>query len=244
MIILEITPPCPPLRGEEKSGMEKRKQELLKLIIENYIKTAEPVGSSFLVEKAGLKVSAPTVRNEMRELEENGFLTHPHTSAGRIPTELGYQYYVENLMESEKVKLKIKNKIEEVLKNEEEKNKKIKNIAKLIAEETGGAVIVAFGQDNVYYTGLTNLFSQSEFSDQASLTSISSIFDHCEDRMEDMFEVIGEEVGILIGQKNPFGNACGLVAIKFGENNLFTIVGPMRMDYGKSVELLKLVKSL
>ncbi len=224
--------------------MEKRKQELLKLIVENYTKTAEPVGSSFLVEEAGLEVSAPTVRNEMRELEEEGYLTHPHTSAGRIPTELGYQYYVENLMNQKEIKTKIKIELENLLQAENELNKKIKILAKFIAEKIGGAVIVAFGQDNVYYTGLTNLFSQPEFNDQASLTNVSSIFDHCEDRMEEMFEVVGEEVGILIGQKNPFGNACGLVATKFGENNLFTIVGPMRMDYGKSVELLKLIKSL
>ena len=73
--------------------MTERKIKLLKLIIENYIKTAEPIGSKFLANSGDLDVSAPTVRNEMRELESEGFLTHPHTSAGRIPTEEGYRFY-------------------------------------------------------------------------------------------------------------------------------------------------------
>ena len=69
--------------------METRKRELLKLIVENYIETAEPVGSKFLIQRGNISVSAATVRNEMHELEREGYLTHPHTSAGRIPTELG-----------------------------------------------------------------------------------------------------------------------------------------------------------
>lgn len=221
--------------------METRKEQLLKLIVENYIKTAEPIGSSFLVNIAGLEVSAPTVRNEMRELEEEGYLTHPHTSAGRIPTELGYQYYVENLMENKKIKLKPK--LEELLKIENDFVKRAKIFAKYISEEIGGAVILAFNPDNIYYTGISGLFSQPEFRDLANLTSISSIFDDCEQRMDEMYTTIGQEIDILIGQKNPFGNACGLVGTKFGQNSLFIIVGPMRMDYGKSVELLKIIKS-
>ncbi len=224
--------------------MDTRKELLLRLIVESYIKTAEPVGSNFLVLKSGLDISAPTVRNEMRELEETGYLTHPHTSAGRIPTELGYQYYVENLMEADKIKKNTRTKIEDLVKDEKDSIKKVKGFAKLISEETGEAVIVAFDSDNIYYTGISSLFSQPEFRDNNSLTSISNIFDHCEDNMEEMFKAIGQEIGILIGQKNPFGNACGLVATKFGGKGLFAIIGPTRMNYGESVDLVKFIKEL
>lgn len=221
--------------------MDNRQELLLKLIVESYIKTAEPVGSNFLVLKSGLDISAPTVRNEMRELEEQGYLTHPHTSAGRIPTELGYQYYVENLMEADKVKQKTKTKIEDLLKDEKDEIKKVKAFAKLISEETGEAVLVAFDQDNIYYTGISSLFSQPEFRDSQSLTSISHIFDQCETSMEEMFKTIGQEIDILIGQQNPFGKNCGLVATKFGGQGLLVVIGPTRMDYGESVGLLKLL---
>lgn len=222
--------------------MEKRQELLLKLIVESYIKTAEPVGSNFLVLKSGLDISAPTIRNEMRELEEAGYLTHPHTSAGRIPTELGYQYYVENLMEAKKTKTKIKTKIEDVVKEEPDEMKKVKNVARLISDETGDAVVVAFGPNNVYYTGISGLFSQPEFSDRENLNNVSTIFDRCEETMNGMFETIGSEIDILIGQKNPFGESCGLVATKFGDEGMIAVIGPTRMDYGESVELLKIVK--
>ena len=219
--------------------MDKRKELLLKLIVESYIKNAEPVGSNFLVLKSGLDISAPTVRNEMRELEEQGYLTHPHTSAGRIPTELGYQYYVENLMKEDKIKQKTINKIEDLFNDEKDEVKKVKAFARLVSEETGEAVIVAFDADNIYYTGISSLFAQPEFRDNQSITSISNIFDNCEQGMGEMFDNVGQEIDILIGQKNPFGKACGLVATKFGGKGLLVIIGPTRMDYGESVGLLK-----
>ena len=224
--------------------MDKRQELLLKLIVESYIKTAEPVGSNFLVLKSGLDISAPTIRNEMRELEEAGYLTHPHTSAGRIPTELGYQYYVENLMAPKKTNTKLKNKIEEAVEEEIDNVKKVKNVARLISDQTGGAVMVAFGPDNVYYTGISSLFAQPEFADRESLNSVSTIFDNCEANLDKMFEAIGPEIDILIGQKNPFGSSCGLVATKIGEEGMIAVIGPTRMDYGESVELLKIVKLL
>ena len=78
--------------------LETRKEKILGLIVDSYTQNAEPVGSKFLVEECGLEVSGATVRNEMRDLEEQGYLTHPHTSSGRMPTEIGYQYYVEHIM--------------------------------------------------------------------------------------------------------------------------------------------------
>lgn len=75
-----------------------RKQKILTAVIENYISTGEPVGSKTLIEKAGLDVSSATVRNEMVDLTSRGYLVQPHTSAGRIPTEQGYRYYVDNVM--------------------------------------------------------------------------------------------------------------------------------------------------
>ena len=75
------------------SEISERKRDLLRRVVEVYVATGEPVGSKTLVERAGLPVSASTVRSELAELEALGLLTHPHTSAGRIPTEEGYRFY-------------------------------------------------------------------------------------------------------------------------------------------------------
>lgn len=79
--------------------MNERKEKILKAIIENYIATGEPVGSRFVSKLDGLGVSPATIRNEMSDLEEEGYLVQPHISAGRIPTDKGYRYYVDNLMD-------------------------------------------------------------------------------------------------------------------------------------------------
>src|ERR1039457_4531606 len=80
------------------SDIQTRKDRILSMVIGRYIKTVAPVGSQFITEEYDLDVSPATVRNILADLEEEGYLTHPHTSAGRMPTEHGYRYYVDHLM--------------------------------------------------------------------------------------------------------------------------------------------------
>lgn len=79
--------------------LNDRKRAILSAVIEDFIYSAEPVGSQRLVDKYGWSVSSATVRNELSALEELGYLSHPHTSAGRVPTDKGYRYYVDTLPE-------------------------------------------------------------------------------------------------------------------------------------------------
>jgi heat-inducible transcriptional repressor len=103
-------------------ALNERKKVILKAVIENYIETAEPVGSKTLALKSGLDVSSATIRNEMAELEDDGYLVHPHTSAGRVPSDKGYREDVDNLitlrvmtpLESEKMKEYFSEGFEEV----------------------------------------------------------------------------------------------------------------------------------
>src|SRR5687768_15539544 len=81
------------------AGLTERRQGILKLVIQEFVETATPVASETLVRKYNLGISSATVRNELAALEELGYLTHLHTSAGRVPTDAGYRFFVENLME-------------------------------------------------------------------------------------------------------------------------------------------------
>ena len=87
-------------RKDPPGPLEPRSEAILRAIIEEYVATAQPVGSQALVAKYGLGVSPATVRNVMAELEAEGYLDHPHTSAGRIPTDKGYRLYVESITEA------------------------------------------------------------------------------------------------------------------------------------------------
>jgi transcriptional regulator of heat shock response len=226
--------------------MEERKQNLLKLIIENYIETAEPIGSKFLVEQADLDVSGATVRNEMRELEEEGYLTHPHTSAGRIPTDLGYQYYVDNLMKVKELRKHDISELQTIRNSEKNPEAAMKLVGKFSADRTGAAVIISYGPDSVYYTGISYLFLQPEFLDHSHMVSISSIFDHCEEHMRDVYRAVGEakEPKTLIGKYNPLGSACSLTITRLPNDVLFTIMSPLRTDYARNLALLEKIRTL
>jgi heat-inducible transcriptional repressor len=84
---------------ETRTTLTERQAEILRRVVEEYVESGEPVGSKNLVVRAGMTVSPSTVRAELAELERIGLLTHPHTSAGRVPTEAGYRYYADSLLE-------------------------------------------------------------------------------------------------------------------------------------------------
>lgn len=95
--------------------LTERKKRILRAIVENYIETAEPVGSKVIAESSGLDISSATIRNEMSDLEALGFLEQPHTSAGRIPSPRGYRLYVNELMEAHKLSLQETERINSAL---------------------------------------------------------------------------------------------------------------------------------
>ena len=90
---------------EERKGVfvDKRASKILSAIIDEYVRTGEPIGSKALAEKPEIGVSSATIRNTMAALEQEGYLDHPHTSAGRVPTYKGFRYYIENLMAPEPI---------------------------------------------------------------------------------------------------------------------------------------------
>lgn len=96
--------------------LDNRKKKVLQAIIEEYINTAEPVSSATILEKYDLNCSSATIRNDMVELEQIGYLEKPHTSAGRLPSAKGYRFYVDELLNDENISLEeiqyIKNKLE------------------------------------------------------------------------------------------------------------------------------------
>ena len=227
--------------------MIPRQKQLFKNIVEEYISAAVPVGSKLVVKKYHPDVSSATVRNDMMELEEQGLITQPYTSAGRIPTEYGYRYYVDNYVDkkAELIK-KEKDKMDEFIKNikiiKNDYEKIIKQIAKVLAEESGLAVFIGFDKNDVYYTGLSNLFSQPEFQDVNLICNMSLVIDHLDVTMADIYDKI-TELEISIGRTNPFDQDCAVVMYKI-KNILVGILGPMRMDYAKNVALINFIKSI
>ena len=212
--------------------MEKRKQKLLKEIIDIYIKTARPVGSKSLSEDKKFDVSPATIRNDMFELEQLGYIMQPHTSAGRIPTIEGYRYYLDNLLAIQKATAKERTELKSAYKND------IRELAKLLVEKTNMATIVGFAPNSFYFTGLFNLFSQPEFEDLQLVLSMSQVVDSLEKAMADIYHKIKEPT-ILLGEENPFSEYCSVAITFLPSGQLLAIVGPLRMDYNKALGLLE-----
>lgn len=124
--------------------LDERKIKILNAIIRTYMETGEPVGSRTISKCSDLKLSSATIRNEMSDLEELGYIIQPHTSAGRIPSDKGYRFYVDHLMfEKEKEVSEMK---EFVIEKTEKMEKVLKQIAKLLAANTNYATIVSAPQ--------------------------------------------------------------------------------------------------
>jgi transcriptional regulator of heat shock response len=222
--------------------LDPRKSRLFATIVSEYIKTAEPIGSKPLAMKGKLKVSSATIRNEMAELEKAGLICQPYTSAGRVPTEKGWQYYLENILESDRLANKDAERLDKVISEltTEDSEATVKRIAREVAEMVDGAVVVALSPNNVYYTGITNIFRQPEFFHPEMLINMSRVIDHLDAVMDKIFDNVTEPV-VWLGEKNPFGREVGAVLTKYRikkRENVFGILGPVRMDYQRNYNII------
>lgn len=226
--------------------MESRLQNLFHSIIKEYVATAEPVGSQLMAKKYFKDLSAATIRNDMAQLEEQSLIFQPHISAGRIPTEEGWQYYLKNILQECELEAKTKQEVKQLVKKlKSDHEVGLKDLAKNLAESSQNAILVGFGPHNVYYTGLANLFSQPEFSNQQVVYSISSVIDHLDDIISRIFEGVKGEVQVLAGSQNPFSSDCGVILGRYQsadtDSGILGVLGPIRMDYERNVSLIKYV---
>lgn len=225
--------------------MKDRDKKILEAIIKEHIATAAPVGSSYLVEKYKLPVSSATVRNLMAELEEEGYIAQPHTSAGRVPTEKAYLMLadeIKNKRGEKKIKSSSAKELESAFK--EGGGNQLKEVAKTTSKLSDSAVFLAMHRHNIYYTGLSNLFRQPEFANTGLIYDFSEVVDRMEDIINDIYDDIGFEPEILIGSDNPFGSFCSSILVKYKNeehDGLIGILAPMRMDYEGNLSLVKYI---
>ena len=140
------------------NDLDERKRKILKAIIQNYLETGEPVGSRTISKYTDLKLSSATIRNEMSDLEDLGYILQPHTSAGRIPSDLGYRLYVDQLMrEKEQEVAEIK---ELMIEKTDRMEKVLKQVVKILASNTNYATMITgptYHQNKVKFIQLSRV---------------------------------------------------------------------------------------
>lgn len=226
-----------------------RQETLLRTIIRDYTASAKPVSSGQLVDEGKTDVSPATVRHDMAALEDAGYLQQPYTSAGRIPTEKAWRWFVEQLDEASVVTKKNQATIADVIaEHRQVEQAMLRQLAKTLAELVNETVIVAFGKTDTYYTGLSNLFQQPEFEDVDMLQNLSRVVDHLDVVMSRLFDRVRGDVQVLVGAENPISNQCGTLLgrydLKPHHSGVIAILGPLRQDYPQHLALLRYTQSV
>ena len=142
----------------EELELDERKTKILNAIIRNYLETGEPVGSRTISKYTDLNLSSATIRNEMADLEELGYILQPHTSAGRIPSDKGYRFYVDHLMEEKN--REVDDMKQFVIEHTEKMEQVLQQVAKVLAANTNYATMVSaprFHRNKVKFIQLSNV---------------------------------------------------------------------------------------
>ncbi|MBF0531565.1 MAG: hypothetical protein HQL23_00530 [Candidatus Omnitrophica bacterium] len=231
----------------KKAEIQARKDRVLAITVGQYIHHISPVSSALIVEKYLPELSSATVRNILAELEEEGYLTHPHTSAGRVPTQWGYRYYVDYLMEEiyllEEEKRRIKMEYDR-------KTRELEDIldrtSKVLAETTHYTSLVSIDGDlrRVFCRGTNFIAAYPDYQDIESIRHILFALDEKERLLDMINRDLQRKIDIHIGQEIRCQGmtTCSLVVSRYkthhGPSGRLAVLGPTRMDYERVVSTL------
>ena len=220
----------------------ERQRQILSQIIEEYAETASPVGSVTMAKLFG--VSSATIRAEMARLEALGLIAQPHTSAGRVPTDAGYRYYVNHLDEAvdDSSLERGTHAIEVRVSSQSQADAAIRRAVDSLVELTGNLGLATIG-GQLYLSGISQLFTQPEFMDTRRVQAVAKLLDNLEPWLREAAP--GEPLNIFIGQENPIGrnSEVSLIVSKFrspfSDRSYIGVLGPTRQNYSRVMSLVK-----
>ena len=232
--------------------MNTRQRQILSAVVELYTKTALPVGSQVLLERFQFPVSSATLRNDMVALEEAGYLYQPHVSAGRIPTDAGYRFYVEEMMGDEDLSREDQRRLQKELLMMKAKQARLgRSTTKLLSALSGNlAVSGLIDKDEFYDFGMKELMEKPEFQEIDELCRLVETLDSLDERIDAIFAKLSDgETQIFIGDENPIKGIsnCSMVVAPYQSSEgqgILAIIGPKRMDYAKNKSLIEYMKKL
>lgn len=223
-------------------SMTDRQQNILSAIIEEYAEVASPVGSQMLAKVFG--VSSATIRSEMAELEKRGFIEQPHTSAGRVPTDKGYRFYVNKTAEAGEIEASSRGEraLTARIGQGSVPERAIRNTVDTLVELTQNLGVATIGKQ-LYMSGLSNLFGQPEFMHPGQVQEVARLLDNLEPWLREAAP--NEPLSVYIGQENPIGrnSGCSLIVSRFrspySDKSFIGVLGPTRQSYKEVMGLVE-----
>jgi heat-inducible transcriptional repressor len=224
--------------------MTDRQRKLLNAIVEQYAEVAAPVGSITLAKLFG--VSSATIRSDMSQLEEAGYIMQPHTSAGRVPTDKGYRSYVNQLTETDTPPMLdrgTKAIDARVATHGDHTDRAIRSAVDSLVELTHNLGLATIG-DQLYMSGMANLFAQPEFVDSSrNVQRVAQLLDNLEPWLREAAP--NEPLNVYIGAENPVGksSSASLIISRFrspySDRSYIGVLGPTRQDYARVMRLVR-----
>ncbi|MBI5358100.1 hypothetical protein HZB69_00515 [Candidatus Amesbacteria bacterium] len=230
-----------------------RQTQILKAIIDEYISSADAVGSETLERKYSLGISPATIRNEMSELTEKGFLQQLHTSAGRIPTSMGLRFYVGHLMQEKQMSLRDEVSCkEEIWDARFNLDKLLRETVLALSKRTHTLAVATTNDGNVYYAGASQILNMPEFYDIDVAQTVLSLLDQ-RVKLQQLFfgqSLSSEPIHIMFGTDLNWPNfaTVGMVFSRFnaGKTGDVTlgIIGPCRLNFPYVVPTIRYFSQL
>lgn len=224
-----------------------RQEKIIYSVVKEYINSARPVSSNLLWEKHYRRLSPATLRIEMNKLTSLGYLLQPHTSAGRVPTDKAYRFFVDNFFEQDKNGLK-KNSIFNGKKLEEKAENSV-NLARVLAKSlalASSSVALTYLKDFdiLWKEGFSETFEQPEFKNSYFRFNFLKMIDALEEELKDFLSEDFQNPRIYIGKENPIPNSRDFSMIVSKcffpkrKQGALIILGPKRMEYEKNIHLI------
>ncbi len=233
---------------------DDRKNQILSAIIEHFVQTAEPVGSKTIILTYNFKVSPATVRNDMAELEEQGLIMQPHTSAGRVPTDKGYRFYVDELADFDRARELAQKTLRSLREQDRAATAKqrVHDAVNLLSQATPNMVFATIPDNTkTFFMGFSKMLRQPEFLE--SPLKASQVMEVIEDRDHFLTGLtqlnLSAEPQIFIGEENILRgiDSCSLIVSSYeydGYQGAIGILGPKRMPYAYNTAILSEVRNL
>jgi len=228
-----------------------RKKAVLHSAIKRYIKHAVPVASEDIAQEFDL--SSATIRNIFAELEGAGFLKHPYTSGGKIPTDRGYRYYVDYLLQQIELLLEEKKRIAKVCKRKTSGiDAALENTSEAISEITHYTGIVSFlkRQDRLFYKGISYMLEQPEFKDVSKIRFLIKMIEEKGRLLDIINRDFTGKVKVYIGSELGFPEmeSCSLIVSNYKLKNRLSgrlaVLGPMRMEYNYIIPTVEYISDV
>lgn len=228
-----------------------RRKSVLNAAINRYIKNALPVASEDIAEEFDL--SSATIRNIFSELDESGYLKHPYTSGGRVPTDKGYRYYVDFLIQQMEL---IDEEKQRILKDCKKKMRRLddalENTSEVISEITHYAGIVSFlqWQDKMFYKGISRILDQPEFKEAEKIRLLINLMEDKKRLLDIINRDFSGAVKVYIGSELGFPEMenCSLIVSSYKMKNQpsgrLAVLGPMRMQYEHIIPTMEYISEV